>query len=216
MESRLAKRGRIRGTARPASLALILAGILCLSGTAQAQFSDGYKFLDAVRKKDGNTVEQTLNQPGSTIINARDVTTGETAMHIVTVRRDLTWMRYMIAKGANVNARDSRGTTPLQAATNLGFSEGVELLVANGANVDVSNDSGETPLISAVHRRDTAMMRILLKAGADPDHADNSGRSARDYAALDGRNSPLLAEIETNAKPKAGRAGAKAVYGPTL
>lgn len=194
----------------------LLCGALLIAGPAHAQFSQGFKFLEAVKKKDGVKVEEALNEPGSTIVNARDVTSGETALHIVTARRDLTWMSYLIQKGANVNVRDSKGVTPIQLATNLGFLEGVELLAAKDADLDESNDAGETPLISAVHRRDIAMMRVLLKGGADPDRADNSGRTARDYAELVGRNSPLLAEIEANAKPKNKKAGSQAVYGPTL
>jgi len=193
-----------------------LAGAAVLASPAQAQFSEGYRFLDAVKKRDGYKVEQALNEPGSTIINARDVTSGETALHIVVARRDLTWTRYLIQKGANVNARDGKGATPLQLAVNLGFIEAVEDLVARKADIDQSNNAGETPLITALHRRDTAMMRILLKAGADPDRADNSGRSARDYAVIDGRGSPLLAEIEASAKPKGQRTGAKPVYGPSF
>jgi ankyrin repeat protein len=104
----------------------------------------------------------------------------------------------------------------MQLAANLGFLDGLEALIAAKADVDQPNDSGETPLISAVHRRDIPMMRVLLKAGADPDRADNSGRSARDYATLDGRSSPLLTELENNAKPKNQRAGNKPVYGPTF
>jgi ankyrin repeat protein len=194
----------------------LLAGTMMLTSPAQAQFSDGYKFLEAVRKKDGYKVEQALSEPGSAIINARDVTTGQTALHIVIARRDLTWTRFLIRKGANVNVRDGSGATPLQLAANLGFQEGVEELVAHNADVDQPNDAGETPLITALHRHDIAMMRVLLKAGADPDRADNSGRTARDYALLDGRGSPLLTEIETNAKPKNERAGGKPVYGPTF
>ncbi|MCB2061523.1 MAG: ankyrin repeat domain-containing protein [Novosphingobium sp.] len=194
----------------------LLVGSLAMTSPAQAQFSQGFKFLEAVKKKDGVKVEEAINEPGSTVVNTRDVTSGETALHIVTARRDLTWMTYLIQKGANVNARDGKGVTPLQLATNLGFLEGVELLVARDADLDESNDAGETPLISAVHRRDIAMLRVLLKGGADPDRADNSGRSARDYATLAGRNSPLLAEIEANAKPKEQQAGSQAVYGPTF
>lgn len=194
----------------------LLAGAMMITSPAQAQFSQGYKFLEAVKKKEGQTVEDALNEPGSTIINTRDVTSGETALHIVTQRRDLVWMRYLIQKGANVNARDGKGVTSLQLATNLGFLEGVELLVAHNADLDESNDAGETPLISAVHRRDIPLVRALLKGGADPDRADNSGRSARDYARLMGRDSPLLAEIESNAKPKKERTGSQPVYGPTF
>lgn len=197
-------------------LVLLLAGTAFTASPAQAQFSQGFKFLEAVRKKDGAKVEEAINEPGSTIVNTRDVTSGQTALHLVTQRRDLTWMSYLIGKGANVNVRDGRGVTSLQLATSLGFIEGMELLVDAKARVDEPNDSGETPLISAVHRRNVAMMRILLKAGADPDRKDNSGRSARDYATIEGRGSTLLAEIESNAKPAAQRAGSGKVYGPSF
>ncbi len=189
---------------------------LAMSGPAQAQFSAGYKFLEAVRKKDGEKVDEALGDPGSTVVNTRDVSTGETALHIVTARRDLTWMTFLIQKGGNVNARDNRGVTALVLATSLGFHEGAELLLGQKARLDDSNDAGETPLISAVHRRDIEMMRLLLKAGADPDRADNSGRTARDYAKLSVNSSSLLSEIETSAKPKSQRAGAKATYGPSF
>lgn len=196
--------------------ACALAGLLAFATPAHAQFSDGYKFLEAIKKKDGVKVEEALGEPGSTVINARDVTSGETALHIVTARRDLTWLRYLVAKGANVNVRDEDGVTPLQLATNLGWLDGVEYLVSKKADLDESNDAGETPLISAVHRKDTALMRVLLKGGADPDRADNSGRSARDYALLSGKDSQLVAAIESHAQESAGKKASAAVYGPTF
>lgn len=205
----MTKSGIIRGIALATGLALAAV-------PAQAQFSQGYKFLEAVKKKDGLKVEEALNEPGSTIVNTRDVTSGETALHLVTARRDLTWMTYLIQRGANVNARDGKGVTPLQLAINLGFNDGVQLLVKRKADLNASNDAGETPLISAVHRRDLAMLRVLLAAGADPNRADNSGRTARDYAELEGRSSPLFTEIEANAKAKAAAAKGKPVYGPSF
>ena len=169
---------------------------------AQVGFSEGYKFLEAVKKKNGTDVTDMLAKGSPTLINSRDISTGESALHQVTARRDLTWMQFLIYKGANVNIRDFKGVTPLVVAVNNNFAEGVELLVSKGAKLDDSNNAGETPLITAVHNRNVPMMRILLKAGADPDRADNSGRSARDYAKADGNGSSLLSEIETNAKPR--------------
>ena len=55
-----------------------------------------------------------------------------------------------------------------------------------------------------------------MKAGADPDRRDNSGRSARDYAILDSKTGPLVAEIEASAKPRGQRAGNGSTYGPTF
>jgi ankyrin repeat protein len=182
---------------------------------ASAQFSDSYKFLEAVRKKEGEKVNDALNEPGSQIVNTRDITSGQSALYIVTARRDLTWMQFLVGKGANVNIRDNRGTTPLVLAAQLGFVEGVDFLISSGARVDEPDNTGETPLIGAVHRKDASLVRILLKAGANPDRPDNSGRSARDYAMLDGKNSTMMNEIDSAAKGKAS-AAPKATYGPSF
>lgn len=196
---------------RVALMAALAVGV-AMPGPAQAQFSKSYKFLESVKKKEGQEVTDALAEPGTTIINTRDVTTGETALHIVTARRDTTWISFLLGKGADPNIRDSKGQTPLVVAANLGFVEGMELLIAGGARVDEPNSTGETPLISAVHRRDIAMMRVLLKAGASPDRADSSGRSARDYAKLD-RNDNLIEEINSNAKKTDSKAR---TYGPSF
>ena len=123
-------------------------------------------------------------------------------------------MTFLISRGADVNARDLRGQTPLVLASDMGFVEGVQVLVKNGAHVDESSATGETPLIAAVHRRDLAMVRVLLTAGANPDRADNSGRSARDYAQLGGKNSALSALIDQLAQPAGDHPSGS--YGPSL
>ena len=124
-------------------------------------------------------------------------------------------MQFLVGKGANVNIRDNRGTTPLVLAAQLGFVEGVDFLISSGARVDEPDNTGETPLIGAVHRKDASLVRILLKAGANPDRPDNSGRSARDYAMLDGKTSTMMNEIDAYAKGKGGTAP-KATYGPSF
>lgn len=203
---------RIRaGLGLAAMLALAVPG-----APALAQFSDSYKFLDAIRKKDGDVVNDMLSKPSTQIVNTRDITTGETALHIVTARRDMVWMQFLVSKGANVNARNAKGETPLEIAAELGFADGVDFLIGSGARVDETNNTGSTPLIDAVSRRDLAVVRALLKAGANPDRPDNSGRSARDYALLDGKASPVLAEIDNASKNNGGRAAAHKTYGPSF
>jgi ankyrin repeat protein len=196
------------------ALAAPVVALAVASAPAQAQFSDSYKFLDAVRKKDGEKVTDLLNEGSPTLINTKDLTSGDTALHIVTQRRDFVWMQFLIGKGANVNARNAKGETPLVIACNLNFIEGVELLIQFGAKVDEPSSTGETPLIASVHNRNVPLMRILLKAGADPDRTDNSGRSARDYARLDPKAEMLLGEIESNAKPKPKPGQGPQVFGP--
>lgn len=168
---------------------------------ALAQFSDSYNFLKAVEERKGEEVEKFLGEPGSVIINTRNSTTGETALHIVVERRDATWLSYLLQKGANPNLADKKGTTPLMLATQLGFIDGIDRLVKYKAQVDMTNRSGETALILAVQLRNAESVRILLKAGANPDKSDNrAGYSARDYAKQDGRASAILSIIEAAEK----------------
>lgn len=186
----------------------MLAALLLWPALAQAQFSDSYNFLKAVRDQDGAKVMEYLGKPGSTIVNTRDVSTGQTALHIVTARRDVSWMEFLLAKGANPNVTDGTGATPLLIAAQLRFPEGAQLLLGQRAQVDKANSSGETPLIRAVHLNDVAMVRLLVSKGANPDRKDlMAGLSAREYALRDGR-SPAILDILKSAQPK------KAVSGP--
>ena len=178
---------------------------------AYAQFSDSYNFLKAVKDRKGEEAEKFLSEPGSVIINTRDGSTGETALHIVIQRRDSTWLGYLLQKGANPNLADKKGTTPLMLATQLGYVDGIDWLVRKKAVVDQTNRSGETALILAVQLRNPEAVRALLKAGANPDKTDSrAGYSARDYAKQDGRASAIAAIIESN-----GKADAAATTKPT-
>ncbi len=204
-----------RGVIRKAGLALALLAS-GLATPATAQFSDSYNFLKAVRERDGTEATKFLNEPGTTIVNTRDLTSGESALHIVIQRRDELWTKFLLEHGANPNLADKSGITPLSLAVSLGFVEGVERLLKAGARVEVSNAAGETPLISAVHRRDMAVIRLLLKNGASADKTDNSGRSARDYAMLMGSAGGALQEID-RAEADVKESGAdQGTYGPGL
>lgn len=183
-------------------LAGIAAAAISFSAPAAAQFSDSYNFLKAVKDRDGEEATKFLSRPGSVIVNTRDYSTGETALHIVVERRDNTWLAFLLQKGANPNLSDKEGTTPLILATQLRFVDGVRTLLApqkgrEKTKVDETNKQGETALILAVHIRDTELVRLLLSNGADPDRTDTlAGKSARDYAMQDRRTAAILAEIE--------------------
>ena len=176
---------------------------------AQGQ-SEGYKFLSAVRDAKNNDVLEMLGRPGSNIINTRDVTTGEGALHIVIKRSDEVYLRFLLQKGADANLRDGKGNTPLLLAVTLGQTGMIPILTAAGANPNLANSAGETPLIRAVQRRDVGMIRVLLTENADPDQADiMAGMSARDYAKQDSRN-PVVTKLLADAPKKV----KKAVSGP--
>jgi ankyrin repeat protein len=196
-------------------IAAVAGAALLVATPAGAQlYSDGYKFLKAVEDKKQAEVNELL-QKNSTLIDARDLSSGRTALHIAAENREYSWLSYLLGKGANPNIADKNGVTPLLLASQMGFVEAVNALAQSGAKVDTPNNTGETPLISAVHRRDIAMLRVLLLSGANPDRTDNSGRSARDYAALAGPGSQILAEIDRLADSSSG-AKSEQTYGPSF
>ncbi len=203
-----------RAVMRRLAIVLAVFGSAFAVPAAAQLFSEGYEFLEAVKERDGTAVTQALNEPGNVLINTRDISTGETALHIVTARRDATWVKFLTQRGANPNIKDKKGVAPLQLAVTLGDEEAVATLIKAGANLNITDSSGETPLIAAVHRRNVAIIRLLLEKGANPDRTDNSGRSAREYAKLMTGNKRVLDEF-TRADEERETGGVTRDYGPS-
>ncbi|WP_228275152.1 ankyrin repeat domain-containing protein [Stakelama tenebrarum] len=194
------------------SAAMLTAGLFFAAPAAAQQFSDSYEFLHAVRQADGATVTDMLTRPGPSIVNTRDATSGDGALHIVVKRSDRTYLTFLLQNDANPDLRDRDGNTPLMLATSQNWIDGVRVLVNYQADVDLANNRGETPLIRAVQLRNVQMVRELLEAGADPDKADLlAGMSARDYAQRDSR-SPTIQRMLDEA-PKKETSG---ISGPSL
>jgi uncharacterized protein len=195
------------GRAVVASMALVLAAA---PASGQNNFSDSYNFFKAVREKDAAKVTELVSEPGSTVLNMRDRGSGEGALHMVVRARDLSWLAFLLGKGARPDIQSNRGDTPLTLAAQIGWLEGVEQLLARRANVDQANGRGETALILATQRRDLPLVRLLLARRADPKRTDNvAGMSALDYARQDPRAVAVLRLLEAKAAP------ARPVAGPT-
>ena len=207
---------KLGAKARIASVLLAsLVAMLALQPAAAQLGSEGYQFLKAVDDRDGDKATEMLNKPGTQIINTRDITSGDTGLHLVVRRNDTLWVRFLLQRGANPNIRNNAGVTPLQLATTLNMVEAVEVLIDKGAQVNVADQTGETPLMAAAHQRNIEIFRKLLEKGADPDRNDNSGRSARDYVNLMTGNSLLLRELATADAARAGNP-AQQEYGPSF
>ncbi|KGB53472.1 Ankyrin precursor [Sphingopyxis sp. LC81] len=182
-----------------AFLAVLVAATGLLLSPAQAQFRGGYAFLQAVENRDGTKATEALKDDPS-FINTRNPDTGQTALIIVTKRRDISWLRFLLAKDADPSIGDRQGVTPLMHAALINFTDGAEELLKEKAPVDQANRRGETALILAVQSKNVGMVRLLIKRGANPDKADHvAGMSARAYAKRDDRTGQIVALLD--AKP---------------
>jgi uncharacterized protein len=182
---------------------IIAAAFASAAAPAVAQFqTDGDKFVDAVKKRDGGTATQ-LIADHPTIIDTKDER-GDTGLLIAIRAADSDWAGFLLNKGADPNLAGANGDTPLIAAAKSDSEQTAEWLLGMGAKVDTPNKSGETALIIAVQQRDAKLVRVLLGAGADPDRADTvAGYSARDYAERDTRARDIQ-KLISDKKPKPG------------
>ncbi|MEN6427711.1 MAG: ankyrin repeat domain-containing protein [Phycisphaerales bacterium] len=76
--------------------------------------------------------------------------------------------RSLIAEGADVNAREQDGSTPMFWAVAKGHGDIINLLLANGADINARRHNGATALHCALLNYRYDMARLLIASGADP------------------------------------------------
>ena len=81
-------------------------------------------------------------------------------------------VKYLIKKGANINAKNLQGTTPLHKAVFYKRNETAKYLIDQGAKINDQDSYKQTALHIAVEVEDLAMIKYLLDQGADLDIKD--------------------------------------------
>ena len=89
---------------------------------------------------------------------------------------DIEVIKWLVAEGADVNAKTKHDATPLQDAIARQNMELIEFLVSKGADVNFIPRHGTwTPLHSAVSIANLEIVKFLISAGANVNAANASG-----------------------------------------
>jgi ankyrin repeat protein len=106
------------------------------------------------RGADPNSVSRNLN--------------ANTPLHAAVVGNQREAVVLLVQHGANVNATDSGGWTPLGLAAHNGRGPIIEILLNSGADPNIRNNQGDTPLKVAREQDHQDAVALLLSAGAAP------------------------------------------------
>ena len=162
-------------------------------------------FVSAIRNQDDRTVEKMLAADPA-LAQARDAANTTPLQHAAAFG-SLGTMKLLIAKGADVNAKNRRASTPLHWA--IGDEARVRLLLQNGASVNVRQADGRTPLyLVALAANSNGLMKLLLEKGADANLATANGLTpliaASTRGDVDAMRLLLESKAEVNARNGAG------------
>jgi ankyrin repeat protein len=146
---------------------------------------------DVIRQGDLEKLRTLLD--GQPVLISSVDENGTTPLHRAAARGHRGVLEILLAKNADVNAKDNVGCSPLHNAvcgsvfhydqiSHVGCSGGekvaAELLIESGADINIKdNDRGWTPLHHAASIGATNMVVLLLSNGADVDAQSGGGHS---------------------------------------
>jgi truncated hemoglobin YjbI len=116
-----------------------------------------YSLANECRVAGGGSVVRALVQGGANV-NANDGVKRCTALHMAARRGNVEVAAGLLDCGADIEARDSLGDTPLRRSVNCNKLEVAALLLSRGADRDSRGSKGLTPLTAA---RTSAMKQLL-------------------------------------------------------
>lgn len=128
-------------------------------------------------------------------------------------RGDLEALELLLDAGADINAVDTNGRTPLYDALPYAEPEIIQRMIASGADVTQPDGAGRTPLqfLSGRNHPAADIIAILVDAGADPNRSDPGGstplhraatsEAAENVVALVGAGADIESRNADNATP---------------
>ncbi|KAK4206585.1 hypothetical protein QBC37DRAFT_356693 [Rhypophila decipiens] len=111
-----------------------------------------------------------------------------------------TVVQQLLEAGAEVDAKDNDGRTPLHWASEQDHSTVVQQLLEAGAEVDAKDNDGRTPLHWASAKGHGTVVQQLLEAGAEVDAKKNDGWTPLHWASLEGHSTVVQQLLEASAE----------------
>jgi uncharacterized sulfatase len=154
--------------------------------TVRLLVDHGAKF--DVKDQDGSTAFREAASQGARgllevfVAKGADVST----LPLAACMGDLGRVKALVEQGADINAKDELGWTPLYWAASTGQTEVAEFLVAQGADVQAKTKDENTPLHQAASAGEGRLAELLISKGAGVNVKDKRGNPPLHRAAVAG------------------------------
>ena len=126
---------------------------------------------------------------------------GTTALHLAVYHEDLPKAQELIENGANPNARNRYGVTPLALACENANPRLVKLLLGAGADPNSKSPGNVTPLLAAAKTGSPEAVSALLAAGAKVSDSDSMKQTPLMWAAAEGHPTTARVLLDAGADP---------------
>lgn len=90
---------------------------------------------------------------------------------------DMPRIQFLLEKGADINARDAQGYTPLTNALRLQYLRVSKMLIEKGADIRINDANGWPPLLLAAMKNDLKLVKLLVESKADLTAKNHEGLS---------------------------------------
>ena len=110
-------------------------------------------------------------------------------------------IKYLLDRGADVNARTRDGQTPMHFASRFADLKTMEILLASGANAKARDDFGITPLFWVGQQGTKEQAELLIENGAEVDAPDGFGLTPLHQAVFAGRAEVVECLLSNGANP---------------
>ena len=173
--------------------------VLLLLGAPLPLAAADAALADAIQRQDTSATARLLAAPRPAVNAAQ--ADGTTALHWAAHWNDLSTVTALIRAGANVNAVNRYGVSPLLVASAVGNGVAVmDALLKTGADANTASGDHETALMVAARAGNAAMMKLLLAYGADPNAEEGwRGQTALMWAAANNNREAVQTLLEGGA-----------------
>ncbi len=149
------------------------------SGSADAQYSKGFKLMKAINDGDYYAAKSAILTGAQ--VNGRD-DHDTPYICLAAAKGDANMVYILLEQGANPDLQRRDGENALMLAAEKGDADMTSYLLYYKADPNEQDRNGETALIKAARIGARDVVQKLIDAKADIDHQDYTGKSALGYA----------------------------------